>query len=214
MDVEWTAEETGESDITLVQRMAAGDRGAFSTLFRRHRGAVYRFARQMSGSTDIADDITQDVFLALMQNGSRYQPAGGKLSTYLYGIARHLVRRRLRWERWLRTQNVEPNEDLPADLIAHHAGPDRIERIQKIRAVRIAVLSLPVRYREALVLCELNGLTYEQAARVTRTRVGTIRSRLSRARALLSRKLEHWNPQRVAGTPTNPREVWHESSVT
>jgi RNA polymerase sigma-70 factor, ECF subfamily len=69
------------SDAVLVSRMIAGDRDAFAVLFRRHERSVYRFALQMTGAGDLADDVTQEVFMALARGGSRYVPAQGSLST-------------------------------------------------------------------------------------------------------------------------------------
>ena len=76
--------------------MLAGSREAFAALFERHRDAVYRFARQMGGSAEMADDVTQDVFVSFMETGQRFDPERGSLKTYLYGIARNLILRRLR----------------------------------------------------------------------------------------------------------------------
>jgi hypothetical protein len=83
------------SDIDLMRRTTAGDRDAFATLYQTHHATVYRFARLMTGSTAIAEDIVQEVFLALMRDASRYDPARASLTTYLYGSARHHTRRRL-----------------------------------------------------------------------------------------------------------------------
>jgi RNA polymerase sigma-70 factor, ECF subfamily len=88
-----------ESDERLAQRTAAGDRDAFVALYRRHHHSVYRFARLMTGSAVAAEDIVQEVFLVLMRDASRYNPARAALSTYLFGVGRQLIRRRLRRER-------------------------------------------------------------------------------------------------------------------
>src|SRR4029453_8294039 len=89
----------GESDQALIQRTAAGDREAFATLYRRHQGAVYRFARLMTGSSAAAEDVVQEVFLALMNDAARYDARRAALTTYLFGIARRVTRRRLLRER-------------------------------------------------------------------------------------------------------------------
>ena len=82
---------TEPSDPELVGRMAAGDREALAIIFRRHHGTVYRFSRQMLGSKEAAEDVTQDVFVALTRSAGRFNPSVASLSTYLYGIARNLV---------------------------------------------------------------------------------------------------------------------------
>src|SRR5262245_5161237 len=87
------------SDSDLMRRAAHGDRDAFTQLYRRHHGMVYRFARLMTGSTAAAEDIVQDVFLVVMRDAGRYDPARAALATYLYGVARHQTRRRIERER-------------------------------------------------------------------------------------------------------------------
>ena len=79
------------TDSDLVARLAEGDREALAVLFRRHQAAVYRFSRQMLGSREAAEDVTQEVFVALAKCGQRFDASIGSLTTYLYGIARNLV---------------------------------------------------------------------------------------------------------------------------
>ena len=175
-----------EDDRELLQRTADGDRDAFAALFRKYQRLVYRFARQMSGCAATADDVTQDVFVALMRNSRHFDPAMGALSTYLYAVARRMVRRRLVW----RSRQVPIDQEMPGHVV--EAGDDPLAALARQRALetlRRAILSLPVHYREVVVLCELDGLSYAEAADIVQCRVGTIRSRLSRARALLARKL-------------------------
>ena len=93
---------SGEAaDADLLERMATGNREAFASLFRRYHGLVYRFSMQMSGSRDVAEDVTQEVFIALAENHARYRPERGSLKAYMYGIARHLVvqREKRSWSR-------------------------------------------------------------------------------------------------------------------
>ena len=91
---------TEPSDAELVGRMASGDREAFADLFRRHQATVFRFSRQMLGSREAAEDVTQDVFIALARSVRRFDPAMGSLTTYLYGIARNLILQRHKRSRW------------------------------------------------------------------------------------------------------------------
>ena len=83
------------SDIELLDRLARGDEASFVTLYRRRQAGIYRFAWHMSGSPTVADDVTQETFLALLRQAHQYDPSKGPLASYLYGIARHLVRRAL-----------------------------------------------------------------------------------------------------------------------
>ena len=173
------------SDGDLLRRTASGDEKAFTALYRRHQSAVYRFALQMSGSTEIAEEVTQEVFMVLIRGGTNYDPARGALAAFLYGVARNHVLRFVGRERWY-CGGVEDAENEPA---AVDDPGDRLDRDQQLEALRKAVLALPPHYREAVVLCELHELDYADAAAVLGCPVGTIRSRLSRARALLSWKL-------------------------
>ena len=174
------------TDTELLDRMASGDRDALALIFRRHHGTVYRFSRQMLGSTEAAEDITQDVFVALTKSAGRFDPTVASLSTYLYGIARNLVLQRYKRNRSRREVNIDAMAGEDEAAFATSSDPaEALSREQATRALRRAILRLPVHYREVIVLCELNGLSYEDAAGIAGCPVGTIRSRLSRARQLL-----------------------------
>lgn len=176
--------ETADADSDLVRRMGAGDRQAFALLFHRHQRTVYRFALQMTGQPDVAEDVAQDVFLALARAGHRYQPSTGRLSTYLYGVARHLVLQRARTRRLRAETDLD---DAAADRLVCWRDPaDDLLHAARRAAIRRALLQLPPRYREVIVLCELNGVTYDDAATIVGCPIGTIRSRLSRGRRLLA----------------------------
>src|SRR4029450_5634833 len=93
------AEEVGHSELTdyeLLRRAAEGERQAFELVYRRYQQGVYRFARAMTGRPDAAEDVTQEVFIALIKELPRYDPARAAFTTYLYGIARNLSRERWR----------------------------------------------------------------------------------------------------------------------
>lgn len=169
------------SDLELLCRMLTGDEDAFTSLYRLRHGAVYRFALQMTGSVVIAEDVTQEVFVALIEHGRRFDPARGALASFLYGIARNFVLRRLEKDRWTAAELEETacEDDLLEDLT----------RRETIEQVRRAVLSLPPAYREAVVLCDLQDISYQDAAEALACPVGTVRSRLNRGRAMLARKL-------------------------
>jgi len=173
--------EADASDDELLYRMAAGDRDAFVALYRRRQGPIYRFALHMSGSEAIAEDVTQEVFLRLMRAPGGYDPARAGLASYLYGMARHLVFAAAR------ARATIPVEDGHGHVSA--SVLDDLTRREAIDAVRSAVLSLPARYREVVVLCDLEEMDYSQAAEALGCAVGTVRSRLHRARALLAGKL-------------------------
>src|SRR5580692_11465555 len=88
-----------ESDEKLLVGALGGDEDSFTALYRRRNGPVYRFALHMSGDAGVAEDVTQEVFLALLESGGRFDPSRGTLLSFLYGIARHRVLRRIESQR-------------------------------------------------------------------------------------------------------------------
>jgi RNA polymerase sigma-70 factor (ECF subfamily) len=171
--------------------MLVGDEQALAALYRRRQGNVYRFALQMSGSPALAEDVTQEVFMVLLRDGHNFDPARGSLNSFLLGVARNHVLRRLERDRFYVPIDEDSENDSAANaLSATGDGPlDELSRSELIESVRKAVLSLPARYREVVVLCDLQELSYAEAAEVLGCAVGTVRSRLHRARALLIEKL-------------------------
>ncbi len=178
--------ETPETldDAELLARMREGCEASFTALYRRHRRAVYRFACAMAGSGAAAEEIVQDVFLALLRQPGRWTPARGEVEAFLHGVARNLTRRAAERDRryvpGVDDEAVEPDAGALAGLVSE----ERVEMLRK------AVLSLPEPYREALVLCDIEEMDYADAARRIGCPVGTVRSRLNRARALVASKLK------------------------
>ena len=180
------------NDETLLRLMLAGDAEAFAELYDRRQGGVYRFALRMSGSHAIAEDVTQDVFMALMRDGQAYDSLRGSVATYLYGIARNCVLKRLARDRAFISINDETvDEEIAGDarFITREDPLAELARNETIDAVRQAILALPPHYREVVVLCNLQEMNYEQAAAIIGCPIGTVRSRLHRARAMLINKL-------------------------
>ena len=182
--------KTDLSDTELLRSMLAGDDEALTLLYRRRQAGVYRFALQMSGSKSIAEDVTQEVFLFLMREGNVFDPARGSVSAFLFGVARNYVLRRLRVEQLLAPLNDESDDDTPLLQTGTDLCPlEDLTRAETIESVRKAVLSLPAKYREVVVLCELQDVSYGETAEILGCAIGTVRSRLHRARALLLNKL-------------------------
>jgi RNA polymerase sigma-70 factor (ECF subfamily) len=176
-------------DDDLLAAVAAGDRSAFAALFRRRRPDVYRFALHLTGEPAAADDVTQDVFIAVMRDAARYESGRSSVVAWLCGIARNQARRRLEQDRRLVAFNFD-EDDGQIEIEAEQADPlADLTRAEGIEALRRAVLSLPLRYREAVVACDLQELSYIDAAFALGCAVGTVRSRLHRGRALLASKL-------------------------
>jgi RNA polymerase sigma-70 factor, ECF subfamily len=215
----------------LLRRMVAGDEAAFTLLYRRKHPAIYRFALHMSGNAALAEDVTQEVFMTLIRDAKRFDPARGTLGGFLFGIARNHLRRR-----WEQERNSVPLPESADELDAimarsklsgkngsssygngngngHSNGNgngngagvsaymlhrDDFASLENVTRVRQAIATLPENYREVVVLCELDELSYEDAAAALDCPVGTVRSRLHRARAILVEKLRDTQPVRRA----------------
>jgi RNA polymerase sigma-70 factor (ECF subfamily) len=196
-----------ETDDELLARLETGDEAAFQVLYRRRQGAIYRFALHVTSSTAVAEDITQEVFLTLIRNACRYDPERGTLNGYLFGIARKLVLRHL--ERTRMDVALDADEESPAPQLAVHDDPvmamaDR----ERLEALRRAVHRLPRRYREVVVLCDLEEVDYADAAAILGCPIGTVRSRLHRARALLFEKLSQERSGRNEMNDLDPARCW------
>jgi RNA polymerase sigma-70 factor (ECF subfamily) len=184
--------EAHERDDVLLRRSAKGDEEAFTQLYRRHQAPLFRFALRMSGSAWAAEEIVQDVFMTLVREPGKFDPERGTLGAFLYGIARNRVMKHLeRIPRELLQEDMGGdgfgNGALAIDAMTPAEWAETHERRERVRE---AVLDLPVEFREAVVLCGLEEMSYEEAARLLDCPVGTIRSRLHRGRALLLARLE------------------------
>jgi RNA polymerase sigma-70 factor (ECF subfamily) len=180
-----------EKSDALLKRAARGDEQAFLALYQKHQSALHRYALRMTGSPWAAEEVVQEVFLVLIREPQKYQAERGELGAFLFGVARNRVMKQLEKiprEMSLDVMNAdgsvwrEPEDPLTPMMIA--------EKRERIEQVREAVLDLPAEFREAVVLCELEELSYQEAANVCGCPIGTIRSRLHRGRALLLAKLE------------------------
>lgn len=183
--------------------MLGGDAQAFEALYDRRQGGIYRYALRMTGSQSIADDVTQEVFLSLMRDRSDYQQSRGSVKSYLYGMARHRLLRLLERERTqvsFDTGDGDLEETSDDRFHSHHDPFGDLARDEVVELVRQAVLSLPAHFREVIVLCHLQEMNYADAAEVIKCPIGTVRSRLARAKSLLVGKLEMLKASQGAAT--------------
>ena len=181
-----------DRDDVLLRRAAKGDEDAFALLYRRNQAALYRFALRMTGHPWAAEEIVQDVFMTLMKDPKKYDGSRAPVAAYLFGIARNRVMKHLeRAPRDLSLDELSPDGAKPAFAPVDSFTPAHwAEQQERVELVRAAVLDLPPEFREAVALCELEEMSYEEAALVCGCPIGTIRSRLHRGRALLLAKLE------------------------
>jgi RNA polymerase sigma-70 factor (ECF subfamily) len=179
-----------QPELELLARMKRGDEAAFTALYRRHRDAVYRLALLYSGSLAHAADVTQEAFVHFMTQPGQYDPLRGTLAAWLCGVARNLARKAA-GERELPTDPADLADDAAPreEQIDHDTPLEKILRGEVAEQVRRAVAALAPHYRDILILCELSELSYAEAAHVAGIDIGTVRSRLSRARAQLAQRL-------------------------
>jgi len=184
-----------KAELALLARMKQGDESAFVALYRKHRDAVYRFALLYAGSPAIAADVTQDTFVHLMTQNRQFDPTRGSIGAWLCGVARNMARKQC----GVREDATDPAE-LQDDARAHdsqvdHQSPlDRLLRGELAEHVRRAVAGIAPHYRDVLILCEVADLSYAEAAQVCGIDIGTVRSRLSRARTQLAQRLASYAP--------------------
>ena len=184
-------EPSTRSDAELLRFAAAGEEQAFLLLYGRLRAGIFRYAFYMTSSKGNAEEVTQEVFITLLKESHNYQQDRGDLAAFAFGIARNFVRR---IERRERRYEALPEDTafvtLSGKLISESdALPAQMIRTEVAVRVQAAVASLPDHYRQVVVLCDLCEFSYADAASRLRCAVGTIRSRLSRAHALLADKL-------------------------
>jgi RNA polymerase sigma-70 factor (ECF subfamily) len=199
--------ETQEStDIELIGRLTSGEEGAFLEFYRRHQGGLYRFALHMSGRPDAAADIVQETFLTLIRQSGKFDQEKGSPAAFLFGIARNHLRklhdREGRYVPLIDASETSGNHrgdaaPGPANWNGVSSGNsaesksilEYLEHSEIVDLLRHAVLTLPDHYREPVTLCDLQGKSYTEAASLLDCPVGTVRSRLNRARSMLLEKL-------------------------
>jgi RNA polymerase sigma-70 factor (ECF subfamily) len=197
-------------DIELMRRLCTGDEGAFLEFYRRHQGGIYRYAVHMTGRPEAAADIVQETFLTLIRQAGKFDEEKGAPGAFLYGIARNHVRKLHEKEsRYVTLGDETSGGSMGSGVAGNHNGTARyasmpgdgetvlegLERAEVIQRLRDAVLTLPEHYREPVTLCDLEGKSYEEASTLLACPVGTVRSRLNRARSILLEKLR---PSHVA----------------
>jgi RNA polymerase sigma-70 factor (ECF subfamily) len=172
-------------DNECMTRLAAGDVSALRELYEKHGRALLRFSSAMCRSRQAAEDLVHDTFVALLRGPHLFDPAQGTAFSYLCGVLRHRISRHFRQQkRWVELADDE------GTAAGHDPGPaDDVARSEVCVVLRRAMLELPLQHREVIALCDLEELPYHAVAAILDCPVGTVRSRLHRARALLTLRL-------------------------
>ncbi|MFZ6820381.1 RNA polymerase sigma factor [Undibacterium sp. Ji22W] len=183
------------SDIELIRQMRNGDQAAFATLYRRHHPALYRYAVLRCGSAAAAADVVQDAFMGLISGQFHYDALKGNLLSFLFGVSRNLAMKfdAISRHRFMNSVEDDANDEAhePVELASEELNPlDRLLHNQMAEELRIAIANLAPHYRDVLILYELQELSYLDIADICQINVGTVKSRLSRARLALAERLQ------------------------
>lgn len=187
--------EVVSDEALLVQRCAVGDEDACAELVSQHQRMVYQLAVHLLGDREEALDLSQEVFLRVFRTIDRFR-GHSALRTWLYRIVVNQARNRQRWwRRRRRADQVSLDEHLRdhGDIAARHdltAPDDVLNRKELARRIWIALDRLPFDQRTAIILRELEGLSYEEIGYSLGVAIGTVKSRLARARELLRAELK------------------------
>jgi len=184
------------SDEILAVKAKEGDRTAFEELFKRYKKPILNFIYRLIGSRETAEEVAQEVFIKVYNNLDIFD-ATKRFASWLYTIARNLAKNAIRDKRYFRDVSLEQPisgqdeyielKDVIADTSAQ---PDAIAQDEELAEQAQKVLNtLPLEYREVITLCSIQGLTYEEAAKIIGCSVATVSVRLSKAKILFMKKL-------------------------
>ena len=182
-------------DLKIIESCLLGNTQIFSRLIDNYKNMVYNLAYRMSNSPHEAEDISQEAFLRAFQSLAHFNPSY-KFSTWLYQITLNIIRDRFKKKELNYVSLDTPVETddsefypQPADLTNN---PEQIITLQEdVQEIQQAILSLPLKYREVLVLRHLQDLSYIEIGNILKLPQGTVKIRLYRARELLRKTLEN-----------------------
>ncbi len=181
--------DAASDDHELLRQLAKGNQAAFHTCYERYQGPIFRFAWHMSGNQTAAEEVTQEVFLRLIHNPRKFDAAKGTLAGYLFGIARNVMRRQMAAGFLDVPLQDEVWHDDPA-LAVEPGVLAELDRQERLELLHKTLLGLPAVYREALILCDLEEMSYPEAGLILNCPEGTVASRVHRARAMLKSRLQ------------------------
>ena len=175
-------------DATLYRRARRGERAALAQLVDRHRDDLVRYLTRLTGDRGRAEDAAQDAFLRLLEGRGHYRPERGVFRAYLFRAGTHAAigrfRRRQRWQRLLPLlRNGTATRQEPGQ-VRHVQAHETRERLRR------ALATLPLHYRSPLLLHAVDGWSYQEIAQALDCQIGTVKSRIFRARRQLQEALE------------------------
>lgn len=191
-----SARPSHESD--FIERLKARDAAAFDTLVDRYSGDIYALLYRLTENAEDAADLTQDTFLNALRSVTKFR-GDSELKTWLFRIAINESRNRFRWwKRRRREMTISIDAEIGdtdfrlSDTIADRGMSPEDEALSRERqsALQMALLDLPLNFREAVILCDIDGLSYEETALALNVGIGTVKSRISRGRQELRRILK------------------------
>ena len=185
-------------DALFIERLKSGDAAAFDNLVERYSGDIYALLFRLTSNAEDARDLTQDTFLRALRSISGFR-GDAELKTWLFRIAINESRNRFRW--WKRRRRevtisldamIGDTHTSYSDTIAESSMSPEDSALMREReyALKAALLDLAIIYREAIILCDIQGMTYDQTAAALGVGIGTVKSRISRGREELRRRLK------------------------
>lgn len=184
------------SDEELMLRVQAGEKSAYDLLVRRYKKRLYNYLLRLVSDPDVAEELAQDAFVRAYVNADKYRTIA-RFSTWLYTIATNLVRNRYRKKKRrppvlsLFFRSTEDGEEVAQEIADEAPDPEALAVGQDLeRVIAEAAEQIPERYRIPFLLREVNQLSYEEIRAVTGLKLGTVRSRINRARTHFRRIIE------------------------
>ncbi len=183
-------------DEALVSIARSGDEGAFEELFNRYKKPIINFIYRMIGNKETAEEVAVEVFMKAYNNLHIFDP-NKRFNTWLFTIAKNLSKNAMRDRKYFRNVSLDQDIQLESgpvslrDVIADPgSAPDDAIRTKELEREAQAILdSMPVKYREVVVLCSIQGMTYKEAAEVIGCSVASISTRMTEAKALFMKKI-------------------------
>lgn len=196
--------EWRESDDELIKRYQDGDRSAFDELVKRYRMPLVNFVARFINDRDTAEDLAQETFLRIYKSIGRYRFGVAQFSTWFYRIASNLCKNEVRNRKRRWRHHVDPIRDNEGDsdpdelIVSVPAGsgymPDQqLERKELDKVIQNAISQLPLKYRTPFLLRDLNQVSYEEIAKTLNLPLGTVKSRINRARLMMKDKLKGYS---------------------